>query len=172
MKLWWRISCSRGYLPKNNLLSSSFWTFIFYHFLEIERRAIIEKMVASKMYSCNWSQVVDIRVHVRDLKKNRRDSNLAIPNRRHFTLAIQDRRDRNLAIEEWRAWKKKPRPARLKTPSKMARPARPARLKIFNSRPARLRIDRRDMRHWAKYQKYFLKSRRRSFLKSLRLSFS
>ena len=36
---------------------------------------------------------------VRDLRKDRRDSNLAIPERRDFILAIPDRRDRNLAIE-------------------------------------------------------------------------
>ena len=45
-----------------------------------------------------------------------------------------------------------------------------ARLKIFNFRPVRLRMNRREMRDWAKYQKYFLKSRRQSFYNSRRSS--
>ena len=45
------------------------------------------------------------RPEVHDLRKYRRDSNLAIPDRHDFKLAIPDRRDQNLAIEKGHDWK-------------------------------------------------------------------
>ena len=85
------ISVSRGSMFLMRSASSSVFLKrpLLYHSLYIDSEAF------KNHYSFKTAQV-----EVRDLKKHRRDPNLAIPDRRDIILSFQDWGDQNLAIED------------------------------------------------------------------------